>query len=116
MPPAVGFIRRAINHEPALALSGLIAVLAMAAPFAVVPLRRKMGLDTNHWDADPKTQVALFDLNEGVPTEKLHRFDDAERLAAWSQHDAYRCVRRLRPGLRPLLATSIPSGARTHCD
>ncbi len=36
-------------------ISGIIAAVAIAIPYVVVPIRRKLGLPTYQWDADPKT-------------------------------------------------------------
>ena len=50
-----GFFRRAFNAEPSMAISGIAALIFMAMPYAIVPIRRGLGLPTHQWDTDPAT-------------------------------------------------------------
>ena len=38
-----------------MAIAGIAALLFMSLPYAVVPLRKSLGLETHQWDADPAT-------------------------------------------------------------
>jgi hypothetical protein len=48
----MGWFRNALNGEPAMMLSALLAGVAVAIPFVVVPLRRAAGKPTYQWDND----------------------------------------------------------------
>ena len=58
----VGGIAWIMNKEPAMVISGVIAVIGLSLPYVVVPIRRSMGLPTYQWDSDTNTnpvRVAL---------------------------------------------------------
>jgi hypothetical protein len=78
-----------INREPAMVIAGALCVFSLALPYAVVPVRKSLGLSTHQWDNDPATHPML---NWHGDDYKTHVFDDAKKLAAWSQLPAYRCV------------------------
>lgn len=46
-------------------ISGVIAAVAIAVPYVVVPIRRKLGLPTYQWDADPATHPVRIRQREG---------------------------------------------------
>ena len=43
-----------------MAISGIAALIFMAMPYAIVPIRRSMGLPTHQWDTDPATSHVRF--------------------------------------------------------
>ena len=47
-----GYLRAFIHKQPVLALSMGWATMAFALPFIVPPIRRRMGLPTNQYNAD----------------------------------------------------------------
>ena len=48
-------VLEAINKEPAMVIAGVIAGVSMFMPYVVVPIRKRLGLATYQWDADPAT-------------------------------------------------------------
>ena len=48
----MGWFRAALNKEPAMMISALLAVGAVSIPFIVVPIRRSLGKPTYQWDSD----------------------------------------------------------------
>ena len=90
----MGWFINALNREPAMMLSALLAAGAVFIPLTVVPMRRAMRLPTYQWDSDPEEHPTL---STGEETHKVHHFDDADKLAAWSQHTPYKYLGALAP-------------------
>ena len=47
-----GWMRTLIHRQPVLAMSMAWGLFGISLPLVVVPIRRKLGYATNHYDAD----------------------------------------------------------------
>jgi hypothetical protein len=54
-----------------MAVSGIAALIFMALPFVVVPLRRRAGFATHQWDGDPATSYVRSPPRLGLATAPL---------------------------------------------
>ena len=63
-----------------MAIAGVIAGVSLFMPYVVVPIRRRLGLATYQWDADPATHPVSRQLLEPSPRVEDWRGCVAERL------------------------------------